>query len=331
MAIAIGYGAVGLVTLVLLARERPAKAKAAAPRIAGAVAWLALGAVPLALLAQWDSWRSPFPALWLGLVAVGLAGLARPWLAYAFMALRTAALVLAPTVSALVTLEPPPSASGMSFVRVARLQRTADLTREALLERFPTLPPGATISYWSRLAVTEIAFVPPKGPRVWYGDSTLTWKWLWRPGGIEERNDAVLSFDPEVPRPAVVIEPVTLGLVRSGIEAVGRGEARAGDSLLVAAVRAQSAHPSGQMVVWVARIRARIAYQAGAYDRAQQLNQEEFEMIGPSPEYYGMAALLALRRGDRVAAARLARLSLAHDAQNPLAQQAAAELAAPPR
>jgi hypothetical protein len=44
-----------------------------------------------------------------------------------------------------------------------------------------------------------------------------------------------------------------------------------------------------------------------------------------------MAALLALRRGDRVAAARLARLSLAHDAQNPLAQQAAAELAAPPR
>src|SRR5262249_17514395 len=61
MAIALGYGAIALLTIVLLARERPKQAQAAAPGMAGAALWLAIGAVPLALLAQWDSWRSPFP------------------------------------------------------------------------------------------------------------------------------------------------------------------------------------------------------------------------------------------------------------------------------
>jgi hypothetical protein len=214
----------------------------------------------------------------------------------------------------------------MSFVRVARLQRTAEATRSALLTRHPTLPHGAVIAYWSRLAVTEIALIPPKAPRVWYGDSTITWEWLWRPGGVDARHDAVLSFDPQTAKPAVVIEPATMALVQAAIHAADRGQARVSDSLLVASMRAQAAHPSGQHAVWVLRNRARIAYQAGVYDVAQQMNQAGYDMIGPTPEYFGMAALIAVRKGQLAVARQMAQQALALEPGNPLALQAQTEL-----
>jgi hypothetical protein len=324
--IALGYGLVVLATVALFAVERRSQAKLAAPGVVGGAIWLAIGAVPLALLAQWDSWRSPFPALWLGLVVIGIPGLARSWLAYVMLAIRTLALVLAPTAAAIVTLEPPPSASGMSFVRVARLQRTADATRTALLAHDPTLPRGAVIAYWSRLGVTEVALLPPKAPRVWYGDSTITWQWLWRPGGVDARHDAVLSFDPQTAQPVVVIEPATMALVQAAMGAADHGQARVADSLLVASMKAQAAHPSGQHAVWVLRNRARIAYQAGVYDVADRMNQAGFEMIGPTPEYFGMAALIAVKKGQPAAARQMALQALALEPDNPLARQAQAEL-----
>lgn len=324
--VAAGYALIAIVAAVLFVRAHRPRPKSATPAILGAAVWLGLGALPLAFLAQWNSWRSPFPALWLGVVVIGFPGLARPWLAYAALGLRTLALILAPTAATLVTLEPPPSASGMSYVRVARLQRTAERTRAALLGHDPTLPPGATIAYWSRLAVTEIALVPPKAPRVWYGDSTITWRWLWRPGGLDARNDVVLSFDPNVSQPAVVLEPHTLDLARDAVHATERGQARAADSLLAAAAQTQSAHPSGQLALWVVRNRARVAYQAGAFEQAERMNQASFEMIGPSAEYFGMAALIELRKGQLVQARELMHKGLALEAGNPLALRAQAEM-----
>jgi hypothetical protein len=327
VAIALGYGLVALLTIVLLLRERPKQARAAAPGVAGAAIWLALGAVPLALLAQWDSWRSPFPALWLGLVVMGLPGLARGWLAYAVLGLRTLALVLAPTASLLIPRDPPPSASGMSFVRVARLQRTAQVMHDALTEHDPTIPRGATIAYWSRPAVAEIALVPPKAPRVWYGDSTITWQWLWRPNGLDQRNDAVLSFESLEPQ-AVVIEPRTVQLAQAAIQAIDRGEPRTADSLLIATFQAQSAEPSGQLALWVLRLRARVALRAGVYDQAERMNQATLDLAGPTADYYAMAGLLALRKGDRAAAASFTQRGLAMDAHDPLVKEAVAELSA---
>ena len=328
MAIALGYGAIALLTIVLLARERPKQARVASPGMAGALLWLAIGAVPLALLAQWDSWRSPFPALWLGLVAVGLPGLARGWLAFSVLALRTLALVLAPTASLLIPRDPPPSASGMSFVRVARLQRTASVMHDALLARDPNLPQGATVAYWSRPAVAEIALIPPKAPRVWYADSTITWQWLWRPNGLHERNDVVISFESEAPQ-AVIIEPRTIEIGRQATDAIERQEAHAADSLLVAMFQAQSAHPSGQLALFVARMRARVAWGAGVYDQAERMNAATLELAGPTAEFYAMGGLLALAKGNREAAANLAQQAMAMDASNPLAHELVARLSAP--
>jgi len=327
-AIALGYGAIALLSIVLLARERPKRVEAAAPGLAGAALWLAIGAVPLALLAQWDSWRSPFPALWLGLIVIGLPGLARGWLAFAVLALRTLALVLAPTASLVVPLDLPPSASGMSFVRVARLQRTAELMHDALLAHNPALPHGATIAYWSRPAVAEIALIPPKAPRVWYGDSTLTWQWLWRPHGLHERNDVVLSFESVAPQ-AVIIEPRTLELARQATDAIEAQQAHAADSLLVAMFQAQSSHPSGQLALFVARMRARVALRSGSYDQAKRMNAVSLELAGPTAEFYAMGGLLALAKGDRAAAAGLAQQAMAIDAGNPLAHELVARLAMP--
>jgi hypothetical protein len=217
----------------------------------------------------------------------------------------------------------------MSYARVARLQRTAEVTRSALLGRFPTLPPGATVAYWSRLPVTEIASAAPKGVRVWYGDSTVAWEWLWRPGGLAARHDAVLGFDPGQPRPAVVIEPVVVDLVRAAVSGLDQGRLRQGDSLIVAALRAQSARPCYQLAIWAATNRARIAHATGRFALADTLNRAGFELAGATPEYHGMAALLALERGDTASARLEARRCLELEPRHPYGLEVAAKLAAP--
>jgi Flp pilus assembly protein TadD len=66
--------------------------------------------------------------------------------------------------------------------------------------------------------------------------------------------------------------------------------------------------------------------QAGAYDQAEQMNQASLDMAGPTAEYYAIAGLLALVRGQRAAAEKLASEAVALDANNPVVKELIARL-----
>ena len=323
-----GYALLLGAALFLFARDRAARARLRQRvlPLAGAAAWFLLAVAPLALLfPDWSSWRTGLAALGLGVLVVGLVGTARPWLASGFAALLAITLLVAPQPERVVRRDPPVTASRTGFLRLARFQIAVDGARRELARAVPPVPKHAGIAYWSRFGMMEVGFESEKAARVWYRDSTITWQWLWRPGGIEANPDAVLGFDPGSPRPVVLIQPATMRHVRDALTAVDHGQMRTADSLLVEAVRAQQP-PCEQVLLWVLRTRARMALQVGAYDQAEKMNQATLDVLGPSAEYYGMAALLAVRRGQRDLALQNARESLARDPQNPFGLQALREL-----
>jgi hypothetical protein len=88
----------------------------------------------------------------------------------------------------------------MSFVRLARLQRTVDGARRALTTRFPTLRKGAEIRYWSMPLLSKSAS-RREAARVWYGDSTITWGKFGGMEGIKRDFDAWSSSRATIRRP----------------------------------------------------------------------------------------------------------------------------------
>jgi hypothetical protein len=323
------YGALALAAVAYALGDRQARARLARHKVVllGAAAWFAVGVAPLALLLpDWESWRTPLPALWLGVAALGPLALIRGWLAYTFLAVRVAALLLAPVAPGVVEERVPQTTSKMSFARVVRLQRTSDSTRRALLASHPKLRRGAGIYYWTRIPVTEIAMVAPKAMRVWYADSTLTWTWYWDPKLAQRRPDVLLAFDAGSARPAVVLEPRAVALGLESLTAMERGALPRADSLLLRAYDAQSVRPSTQFTAWLVQNRARIAFTAGDYTAAGRLNLRTLELAGGNDEFYAMTAMLALVRNDLPVAREATQRALALDATNTFALRAAEQL-----
>jgi len=322
------------VALWRFARDGAARARLAAraPWLVGSLAGFALGVAPLVLLwPDWNSWRTQIAAPWLGLALCGALATARPALAGLFCAARLAALLAIPAVSPIVAQELPATTSTVSFARLVRLQRLADSTRRALLEAHPTLPPGASVSYWWRIPMTEVGLAVPKAFRVWYGDSTITWDGLWDPTQRPTPGDVLLVFDSGVVDPAVVIRPATFERWREGMAAVQAGDLAHGDSLLDAALVAQASRPSIQFTLRILASRAAVAYTARDFAKAEALNERSRRELGPTGSFYAMAGLLALERGDSAAARAAVERCLASDPGNAYGLYAAQQLGLRPQ
>jgi hypothetical protein len=307
---ALVFAAAAAMLLVGTARRR---VKAAPWAIAGGLAWFVIASAPLTLvLPDWNAWRGSIPALGLAVALVGFAGLASPWLAGAVIALKLAALALAAPAPAMVASDAQPTASHMSFVRLARLQLVVDGGRRALTERYPTLPPGADVRFWALPRLAEVGFQGPRAARVWYRDSTLSWSKFGGVEGMKRDIDAMVEFEYDHPVVAMVVEPKALDLFRRGMHAFLARDMRLADSLFLAA---QEAQPPGsdQFYGSVARNRARVAFNLNEYARADSLNELDFRLAGPTPPYYAMVARLALLKNDRVRAITAIRLCLMYD------------------
>jgi hypothetical protein len=297
------YVALLLIALVRLAgREGRERFGSRAPVVWLGLLFFVLASMPLPLLLpDWNSWRGTVPALGLGVGLVALAGLASPWLAGAFVALRLIALLLAPTAPLTVSRSAPPTASHMSFVRLARLQRTVDGARRALTTRFPTLRKGAEIRYWSMPLLCEVGFQDAKAARVWYGDSTITWGKFGGMEGIKRDFDAVVEFESDDPKTAVIVEPNALRIFRDGLDVFRTLNYARADSIFLEAERAQPPGAS-QFVASLARNRAAVAFNQGKYALADSLTEADFKLAGPTPGHFTMVARLAIVRNDRMRA-----------------------------
>ena len=304
-----GYAAL-LVTAVTLLARRDCRARVArhALLLAGGAAWFVAGMLIAGLGSPgWFPWRTALPALGLAVALIGLLGSLTPRLAVGFVAVRLVALLLAPAIPARVQGTLPLASSQHAFVRLARLQRVVDSARRAMWARYPSLPRGAAVKYWTLLEGTAWGFDQGRAVQVWYGDSTLTWSWFEH---LTERHDAVLAFNPDSASPAVIIEPASLAAYAAARQAVDDGQLRLADSLFGAAGRNQ-VKPADAYRYDIANLQARVAHQLGDDARADSLNGFAWRLGGDSPAYFAMAANIALGRGWLDAAALQARRCLA--------------------
>lgn len=308
LAVWVAYGAVLAAALVLARRPaRRARLERVTPVVLAGAAWFVAGMIVASFGSTgWYPWRVMLPGMGLGVAIVGALGAIEPWLVGAFVAVRLVALLLAPPVPHGVEGMQPPASSRHAFIRVARLQRVVDDARRALLTRFTTLPRGAAVRYWALPEMTAWGFDSGKAPQVWYGDSTLTFDWLADP---TDRADAVLAFNPDSARPAVVIEPASLAAYADARRALAAGDPRTADARFANAVRAQSA-PASAYRFSLANEQARVALQLGDVARADSLNQLAWALAGETPPFLRMAARLALARGRPDVAAAAAKRCL---------------------
>jgi len=286
----------------LASRDGRTRFTSRAPVVVLGLLFFVVASLPLPLLLpDWNSWRGTVPALGLGVGLVALAGLASPWLAGAFAALRLVALLLAPTAPITVSRSAPPTASHMSFVRLTRLQRTVHGARQALTRRYPTLRKGAEIRYWSMPLLCEIGFQDARAARVWYRDSTITWGKFGGMEGMKHDFDAVVEFEANDPMIAVIVDPRALGIFREGLDVFRSKDYARADSIFIEAEKAQ---PPGanQFIASVARNRAAVAFNRAQYALADSLTEADFRLAGPTPGHYTMVARLAIVRNDRMRA-----------------------------
>jgi hypothetical protein len=290
-----------VLAFLLFCLRRPVRARlrARAPALLAGLAWFALGILPLAFAsALWTPRHTSLPALGLGLFVGGALACAAPELALGWTLVRLVALLLAPTAPMAVPMTLSAQTTPLSFLHVARLQRTADSARRALMESHPTLPRGSTVRYWSLPRETQIAFAGSKAVQVWYRDSTLTWGfWDRYEPGQDRSRDPILGFNLNVPDPAVVMRPAAVVRYQDAVNAWTAGDLAPAEQSFFDAI-AEQQPPVGNFTVETARLLARIAYTRGQYERADSLNRVELAMSGRTATYFGMVGLLAMAAGD---------------------------------
>lgn len=281
-----------------------ARLRRAWPLLAGSALWFVLASLPLAtLLPDWNEWRTSMAGLGLGFATTGAFALVSPWLAGVWALVHCMVLLAAPAAPGVVTDFPPATDSDLSFERIVRLQRVVSSARQALLERYPALPKGGVVRYWSIPRIAEVGFYTPWAARVWYGDSTLSFRPFGGLKSLHERTDAVVEFEMPRPWPAVAIEPEATRLYTAGIDAMQHERVAAADSAFEACLAAQRV-PAPGMTGTVRANLARLAIVEHQVARAESLLALCSAEMGNTGGFWMLQAHVALFHNDLDLASR---------------------------
>jgi hypothetical protein len=283
------------------------------------------GTLPLAALPDWNAWRDWVPAMALGTGLGALLALASPWLLGGLWVVKLALLCSAPLAPGTVATQVPAADSHLSYPRLARLQRTVESTRRALLAAAPSLPRDAAVRYRWMPQHAAFAFQDSAAVRVWYADSTLEWQ-PYAPASAL-RADAVVEYLPESPWPARSVDRVAVDLFRHATRAFGERRFASADSLL--AVAGARVHP-GPFAAYLLDHRARCHLQMEAFARADSLNRRSLAMAENEPHAWVTAGVLAALAGDRRRAAHAVAMCLTLDPDHREGRELAARLARAP-
>jgi len=251
------------------------------------------------------------PRLGFAFLVTGTLALLSSELALAFTVVRLVALLLAASPDPLVNRDAPKTATDMSFIRIARLQRIVNDTRNALEARYPTLERGADIRYWWAPTMAEVGFLGPNAVRVWYADSTVTWRgYGGRPGAAGV--DAVIEYDLHKQWKVVAIEAEALRLMAEGQFALEGGRLDQVDSLIAAGLVAQKTEaPEYEGAGLLMRASGALTRHDVAL--ADSLCERYGALVGPRSRYYGMKAACSMYAGRLDDAARTVQMCLALD------------------
>jgi hypothetical protein len=309
-----GYGALAVAALLRLRAPATRAGRHRATLLAGAGAlWFLLGVLPLTqLMPDWNGWRAWVPTL--GLTIGGAAALAclHPALAAAFAGLKLTSLLLAPLALPNVPVATPLTTSQMSYVRLTRLQRALESTRQALQGGYPTLPHGSLVKYWNLPRVTEVGFQGSEAVRVWYRDSTLIWDRFGGVGSIHQKFGALIEYRDDAVDPAAAVERGVFEAFFAGGTAMIAGRVELADSLF--AHSALSTRTRGPLYASLTFNRARIAIGRGDAAGADSLLRLALAVSQlPDADYWELRARIALLRHDTAGAGEAAQRCLALD------------------
>ena len=324
---AVAHASVLAIAAVLLMRRAPRERLGSRTGIVlGGAGWFVVATLPLTfLLFDWNGWRAWLGAIGLGVAATAVLGLAAPALAWAFVALRLAALLLAPPAPAIVTSEPPATDSKVSFARLVRWQRTVGSTHDALAAAHPRLPRGAAVRYWSMPRGALLGFQDSLAVQVWYRDPALGWERFGGAAGLTQPIDAMVEYLDGAAWPAVVIEPAAIAAFQRAGLAMRGGRAREADSLLAVAERSHRLD-RGPFRAAVELNRGYAALDLGDATRAEALARASLALDPTAANAWAFLAELAMRRNDRAAALDALEHCFELDPRNPAGLRLAAAL-----
>jgi len=317
----------GAVAAILFARPAGrARLRRVLPMALTGIAWFALGVLPLALLLpDWNAWRAWTPAIGFAVAVPALLGAASPWLAAVWVSMRLAALLVAPGVPPLVTREPPPNGSHVSFAQMVRLQTIVLESRTVLLRDVPHLAPHDHVCYWEMPRLAEFAYQGSKAIQVWYGDSTLSWTAFGGQRGLTAPLAAGIEFRfAEKPFAASVSGRAILLYQQAAALSIANQEDRA-DSLLRVTMKVLD-HDHGPFLGTLYENMALNAYRRQRYELADSLNEVALRVGAETGSYWLLRAARAIINGDRAMAQAAIQRSLQLDGNNDAAQEVARQL-----
>jgi hypothetical protein len=202
----------------------------------------------------------------------------------------------------------------MAYVRLARLQRTLESTRRALLHTRPALPRGAAVKFWNLPRLAEVGFQGSSALRVWYRDSTLTWDRFGGVGNLNQHVDALVEYRDFAADPATVIEPAAYEAYFEAGRALLAGRPADADSMLARGARATRTR--GPLYGSIALNRAWLAIDRGDLAGAEAFARDASTYGGQDADYWALVARIALLHRDPVVATAAARQCLALDPRN---------------
>ena len=243
--------------------------------------------------------------------------------------MRLAALLVAPTPPPIITREPQPLGSHVSFVQLARLQMTAEAARTILASKVPSLPPHATVCYWQMPRIAEFAFQDSRALQVWYRDTTLTWSRFGGQRGLTTPYAAGVEFIMDGPPwSAAVSGPVIDAYQRAAALSV-RDRLAESDSLLDVAIAGLD-HDRGPFVGTLVVNLALNAYRRGDAVHADSLNERALAIGAETSSYWVLRAVRDADRGELDKARAAVTRALELEAGNAGALQLARQLGMTP-
>lgn len=303
----------------------------ALPWVGWGLLWAGVAMVPLArFMPEWSSHRSIIPAVGLGIAIVALLRAAPPaWLAM-LAGVRLAALVTSPEPAARI------SAGGSNvdfdFARIATLQRLAHEVHETLKTAYPTLPHGARIArnQWPRMSL--FAFQEERAFHVWYRDTTLrvvTMAEVKRHPG--DTLDAVIEFEPHLPRQVTLIQPLALRAVLLAADSLKMNRDEQALAVLADFEKLQPDTSCGifMATMWSLRGGALLSLRRDA--EAQRALKRAIAAFPPNPDAHRFMSEVYRLNGHREEAVRELREHLRYFPEDAAVRQSLAALLQSPR
>ncbi len=309
----------GIALTSLLGPAPRARVRASGRAIALVLAVGALAIVPLgALLPDWNAWRAFVPVTAIALAATLFAVAAHPAIGLAFVGVRLVAM-LAAEPSGVLDIQPPPSASDLSFRRLTRLQTTVSETGQTL--KNTKLPPRAWVAYWGLPQMTLNGFRESLAVQYWLRDTTArfgAFEGTFRPETLPAKvlaYDLRPDYDLVVPVAREALVAWTLGHAAVTDKRVAEAEAEYRRAL------ALQDPPAPSLTAQASHGLAILAINRGEIGRADSLIASAEAVRGPTPDAFALRAKLAEMVGDIPRARAALRECLTMDPNNELAKQ----------